>query len=117
MTLETSFRRFARIDNSVRRTSAFYVQTPRTVARLTANVLRVLSFCLQSCVRRSFEISRDFVVTRVAALGAYELRARDAGRRKNGLIRRAARKQNHGERGCSPDAPQNFLALTVDPSS
>jgi hypothetical protein len=33
------------------------------------------------------------------------------------LIRRAARKQNHGERGHSPDAPKKLFAPTVDPSS
>jgi hypothetical protein len=68
VTLETSFRRLARIDNSVRRASAFYVQTARPVARLTANILRVLPFCLQSRVRRCSEIARDFIVACVATV-------------------------------------------------
>jgi hypothetical protein len=65
VTLETSLRRLTWIDNRVRRASAFYVQTAGSVARLTANILRVLSFCLQSRVRRCSEIARDFIVTRV----------------------------------------------------
>ena len=65
VTLETSFRRLAWIDNSVCRAAAFYVQTARPVTSLTANILRVLSFCPQSRMRRCAEIARDFIVTRV----------------------------------------------------
>jgi hypothetical protein len=65
VTLETSFRRLTRIDDSVCRAAAFYVQTARPVTRLTANIFRVLSFCLQSRMRRCSEIARDFIVTRV----------------------------------------------------
>lgn len=62
VTLETSFRRLPRIDNSVRRAAAFDVKTPRAVTRLTANVLRVLAFCLQSRVRRGAKVARDLLM-------------------------------------------------------
>ena len=68
VTLETSFRRLTRIDDRVRRASAFYVQTSRPMTRLTANILRVLSFCLQSRVRRCFEITHDLFVAGPAFL-------------------------------------------------
>ncbi|HZR06754.1 MAG TPA: hypothetical protein VFA61_13085 [Candidatus Udaeobacter sp.] len=68
VTLETSFRRLTRIDNSVRSTAALDVQTTGTVTRLTANVLRVLSFRHQPGVRRCFEITHDFFVAGPAFL-------------------------------------------------
>ena len=68
VTLKTSFRRLARIDNRVRCASARDVQAARAVTRLTANILRVLSFCLQSRVRRCSEIARDFIVACVATV-------------------------------------------------
>jgi hypothetical protein len=68
VTLETSFRRLTRIDNRMRCASALDVQAARAVTRLTANILRVLSFCLQSRVRRCSEIARDFIVACVATV-------------------------------------------------
>src|SRR5215471_7121421 len=117
MTLETSFRRLTRIDDRVRRTAAFYVQTSRPVTRLTTNVLRVLVFCLQSRMRRSTKVAHDLFMAGFTFLRADEFRAGNAGRRKNSSVRRAARKQNHGHRDCCPHAPKDFLALTVGPSS
>jgi hypothetical protein len=105
VTLETRFWRLAGVDNRVRRAATFDVQTARPVARLAAHVLCVLSFRLQSRVRRCSEIAHDFFVAGLAFLRADEFRARDAGRRKNCSVRRAARKQNYGERGYSPYAP------------
>ena len=66
VTLETSFRRFARIDNSVRRASAFYMQTARTMARLAADVLGILPLCFQSRVGRRPKITCDILMTRLA---------------------------------------------------
>ena len=43
VTLETSFRRLPRINNRVRRATAFDMQAARTVACLAADILRVLS--------------------------------------------------------------------------
>ena len=46
VTLETGFGRSARIDDRMRCATAFDMQAARTMARLTSNVLRVLSLCL-----------------------------------------------------------------------
>jgi len=105
VTLETGLRIFPRIDDRVRRATALDVQTARPVARLAAHVLCVLSFCHQPGVRCCSKITHNFFVAGPALLRADKLRARDARRRENRLVRRAARKQYHGERGCSPDAP------------
>jgi hypothetical protein len=117
VTLETSLRRLLRINDRMGCTAGFNVQTARAVARLAAHVLGVLSFRLQPRVRRRSEVAYNLFVAGPAFLCAYELRAWDLWRRKNCLICGAARKQNHGERGCSPDAPKQLFALTVDPSS
>jgi hypothetical protein len=117
VTLKTSFRRLTRIDDRTSPAAGFNVQTPRAMARLAAHALGVLAFCLETRMRCGAKIAHDLFVAGPAFLCANELRAWNAGRRKNGLIRRAARKQNHGERGCSPDAPKQPFALTVDPSS
>ena len=117
VTLETSFRRLTRIDDRVRRAATLDVQTARPMARLAAHVLCVFSFRQQSRVRRCAKVAHDLFVAGRALLCANELRARDAGRRQNCPVCGAARKQNDGQRGCSPSAPQQFFALAVDPSS
>lgn len=81
MTLEASLRIFPRVDDRVRRTTALDVQTARPVARLAAHVLCVLSFRLQSCVRRCSEITHNLFVAGPAFLRANEFRAWDAWRR------------------------------------
>jgi hypothetical protein len=68
VTLETSFRRLTRIDNSVRRTSALYVETAGTVAGLTANVLRVFALCLEPRMRGRAKIAHDLFVAGPAFL-------------------------------------------------
>jgi hypothetical protein len=68
VTLETSLRRLTRIDNSVRRASALYVQAPGTMTRLAANVLRVLPFCLEPRMRRGAKIAHDLFVAGPAFL-------------------------------------------------
>jgi hypothetical protein len=137
--LETNFWRLPRIDDRTSPTASFDMQTPGTVARFAAHVRGLLysyaALCLtafsaalvyvydfplcslQSRMGGCSEVAHDLFVARRTLLRADELRARDAGRRKNCLVCGAARKQNHGERDCPPDAPQNFLALTVDPSN
>jgi hypothetical protein len=117
VTLETSFRRLPRINDRVRRAATLDMQTARPMAGLAAHVLRVLTLCHQTRVRRCSEVAHDFFVASLTFFRANELRARNAGRCQNCPAGGAARKQNHGQRGCSPDAPQNFFALTVDPSS
>jgi hypothetical protein len=117
VTLETSLRRFPRIDDHTSPAAGFNVQTARAMARFAAHILRVLSFRLQSRVRCGAKVAHDFFVAGLALFRADELRARDAGRRKNRSTRRAARKKNYSQRDCSSGAPQNFLALTVNPSS
>ena len=119
VTLKTGFGRFARIDDRVSSAAALYVQTSRPVARLATHVLGVLAFCLQTRMRRRPEIADLVFVAGSALFRPDKLRSWNTGRRENGPIRleRAARKQNDGERGCSPDRPQQFFAFTVEPSS
>jgi hypothetical protein len=81
MTLETSFRRLARVDNRVRRAATLDVQTARAVARFAADVLCVFSFRHQTRMRSGAEIPRDLFVAGRALVRANEFRARDAGRR------------------------------------
>jgi hypothetical protein len=103
----------------VRPAAAFDVQTARTVTRFATDVLRILAFRLETGMRRSPKIARNIFVTGLATFRAGELRSRDARWRENSLVcfERAARKQNHGERGRSPGAPKKLFAPTVDPSS
>ena len=117
VTLEARVRRLPRIDDGVRRSAAFYVQTPRPVTRFAAHVLGVLPLCLQSRVGRCPEIARDLFVARRAFLRADKLRARNAGWRQNGSVCGAAGKQNDGQRYCSSRTPQQAFAPTVNPSS
>ena len=107
------------------------MQTPGPVARLAAHVRDLLwsfaplragltydcLFCLQACMRSCSKIAHDLFVAGRAFLRANELRAGDTGRGENCSIRRAAGKQNHGQRDGSTRTPQQAFALTVDPSS
>lgn len=70
-------------------------------------------------MRRGSEIACDRFVTRRAFFGADKFRARNAGRREHSAFRfkRAAGKQYDGERNCTPRAPEQLLALTVNPLS
>jgi hypothetical protein len=119
VTLETSLRRLTGVDDRTGATAGFNVQTPGPVARLAAHVLGVFPFRLQSRVRCGSEIAYDLFMAGATFLCADELRAGNTRGCKNRLIcfERAARKQNHGERGHSPYAPKKSFALTVDPSS
>jgi hypothetical protein len=136
VTLETCFRRLSRIYDGTSSASSFDVQAPGSVARFAAHVrdlfyscaLCLITFsaaclydfaflCLQSRVSGGSEITHDLFVARRAFLRADELRARDAGRRENCSVRRAAGKQNYGKRDCAPGAPQERFAPTVDPST
>ena len=117
VTLETSLRGLPRIDDRTGPATGFNVQTPRAMAGFAAHVFGVFPFCLEPRVRRCSEVAHDLFVAGRAFLCADKLRTRNARRRENCLVRRAARKQNHGERGSSPDAPKQLFALTVDPSS
>lgn len=81
VTLETGLRIFPRIDDRVRRATALHVQTARAVAPLAAHVLCVLSFRLESRVRRCAEVANNFFVASLTLFRADELRAWDAGRR------------------------------------
>jgi hypothetical protein len=62
VTLETSVRRFPRIDDCVRRTAALYMQTSRPVARFAPHVFGVLALRLQPRVSGCSEITRDGLV-------------------------------------------------------
>ena len=119
VTLKTGLRRFARIDDRLGRSPALDMQTSRSVTRFATNVLRVVSLRLQTSVRCSGEITGDRLVTGRTRLGTDELRPGNAGWGENGTVRFevAARKQDDGESGSSPDAPEKLFALTAEPSS
>jgi hypothetical protein len=104
--LETSVRRFSRIDDRPSAAAGLNVQTPWSVARLATHVLGVFAFRLQSRVSGGPEVAHDLFVARRAFLRADELRARNAGRSENCSISRATGKQNDGERDGSSGAPK-----------
>jgi hypothetical protein len=135
VTLETSFRRLTGIYDRVRPAAGFNVQTARAVTRFAAHVYGLLYSCalcltafsaalvynfrcfsLQSRVGGRPKVAHDLFVAGFAFLGPDEFCARNAGRRQDCATRRAAGKQNDGQRDCSPCAPQNSLALTANPS-
>jgi hypothetical protein len=68
VTLETSFRRFPRIDDRASPAAGFNVQTPGAVARFAAHVLGVLPFCLEPRVRRRAKVAHDLFVAGPAFL-------------------------------------------------
>ena len=63
VTLETSVRRLSRIDDRARSPASFDVQTPGPVAGLTAHVLCIFPFRLQSRVSGCPEVAHDLFVT------------------------------------------------------
>jgi len=81
VTLETSFRRLSWINDRTSPAAGFNVQTARPVARLAAHVLCVLSFRLQSRVRRSPKVAHDLFMAGLTLFRADKLRAGDTGRR------------------------------------
>ena len=60
--LETSVRRFPRIDDRPSATAGLHVQTPRSVTRLATHVLCVFAFCFQSRVGGCAEVAYDLFV-------------------------------------------------------
>ncbi|MGA7274432.1 MAG: hypothetical protein WBX14_06260, partial [Candidatus Udaeobacter sp.] len=68
VTLETGLRIFPRVDDRVRRATALDMQAARSVARLAAHVLCVLSLRLQSRVSRGAKVAHDFFVAGLAFL-------------------------------------------------
>ena len=66
--LETGVRRLSGIDDRARPAAGFHVQTAGSVARLAANVLCVLAFCLQPGVSGGSKIAYDLFVTGCAFL-------------------------------------------------
>ena len=87
------------------------------MTRFAADVLRILPLRFQPCMRRCSEVARDRFVAGRAFLRADELRARDTRWSENRSAGGATGKQNYGQRNCSPSAPEQAFALTVDPSS
>jgi hypothetical protein len=68
MALETSFRRLLWVDDRVRGTTAFDVQTSGTMTRLTSHLLAVLALCHQPRVGGGMEITRYFAVAGIATV-------------------------------------------------
>ena len=87
------------------------------MTRFAADVLRVLPFRHQPGMCCGAKVARDIFVTGRAFLRADELRARDTRWSENRSAGGATGKQNYGQRNCSPSAPEQAFALTVDPSS
>ena len=113
VTLETGVRRLSWIDDRAFSAAGLNVQTPGPVAGLATHILGVLTFCLQSCVGGCPEIAHNLFMAGRAFLRADEFRARNARRRENCPVRRAAGKQNDGRCDGSPCTPQQALALNV----
>ena len=70
MTLETHFRRFARIDDRVGRAAGGNVQAARTVAGFAADVLGVVAGRLQMIMRRGIETPELLLMTLLARFRA-----------------------------------------------
>ena len=68
VTLETSVRRFSRIDDSALSAARLNVQTPRTVARLAPHVLGIIAFGQEASVRCCPKVTHNLFVTRCAFL-------------------------------------------------
>jgi len=117
VTLETSFGRLPRINDRTSSAAGLNVQTPGAVAGLAAHALCVLSFRHQPGMRCGAKVAHNLFVAGLTFFCTDELRAGNARRRENCPVCGAARKQNYGQRRCSPDAPKQFFALTVDPPS
>ena len=62
VTLETGVGRFARVDDCARSAAGFDVQTPRSMAGLTAHILGVFTFRLQPRMRGCPEVAHDLFV-------------------------------------------------------
>ena len=92
VTLKASFGGLSWIDDRARSAPRFDMQTPGPMAGLAPHVLGVFAFCLQSRVSGCPEIAHDLFVACRAFLRADELRARNAGRRKDRSASRAAGK-------------------------
>jgi hypothetical protein len=83
VTLETSRRRPARIDDLVPLATALDVETSRAVARFAPHVLRVVALRFQARVGGSRETVRDRFVTGSALCRADKFSARNTGRRQD----------------------------------
>jgi hypothetical protein len=117
VTLETSVRRFLRINDRASAAPGLNVQTPGAVARLAADVLCVFPSRLEASVSSCPKVAHDLFVACRAFLRPHELRARDAGRGNNCSARSAAGKQNNGQRNSSANTPQQAFAPTMNPSN
>ena len=95
------------------------MEAARPVTRFAAHILRVIALRFEPRMRRRFEIPHDRFVAGRAFFRPDKLGAGNARWREDRAVRfkRAAGKQNDGERGCSPDCPQQFFAFTVKPPS
>jgi len=115
--LETGVRRSARVNDLALIAARRNVQTSRTVAGFATHLLGVVPGSFQTRMSRGPKIPGNRFVTGLACFRTNKLRAGNAGRCEDGAIRleRAARKQNDGQRGCSPNCPQQFLAFTAQP--
>ena len=90
MTLKAGFRRFARVDDGVARTTRLIVNAAGTVAGLAAGVLGVVPRRLQPGVSGGFEIARDGFVALRTGLRTDEFGAGNVRRRHHSAIDRGA---------------------------
>lgn len=84
------------IHNRVGAAAACDVQTAGAMTGFAADVLGVVTGCLEPGVGGSGKVAGDFLVTGGALIGADKFRAGNAGRRQNRAGGRATRKENDG---------------------
>ena len=93
VTLETGFGRAIRIDYGVRGAARLFVNAPRAMASLAADVHRVFGFGVESGVSGSPKAAVDFRVAFGAGCRTDELRARDFRWGDDRVVESAAGKQ------------------------
>lgn len=98
MALETGVWRFFRVNNRVRAATALDMQAARSMTRLAAHVLGIVTGRLQAGVGRGAKIARDCLVASLATLRANKFRPRNARRRDYGAtcLEVAAREEYDG---------------------
>lgn len=115
MALEAGLRRFAGVEDRVRRAARLDVLAAGAMARFATDVLRVLALRLEPRMGRSRKVARDFRMAVRAALGADEGRSRNAGRRHDRAGKRAARHQSDTERNAGCGDPNRLARSTLEP--
>jgi hypothetical protein len=115
--LETGVRGPARIDDLSFIPAGGDVQTSGAMAGFAAHFFGIIAGSFQARVSSSSKIAGDGFVTSLARFRTDKLSASNTRRSDDGAIclQGAARQEDDSERGCSPDRPKQFFALTLPP--